>query len=355
MRDRFITPSARFCALLFIFVISLLGPFKVLAHHGANNNPAMYLAENMVHLEGEVSQVFWRNPHPRLMLTVLDEQGQEEEWELELSGNINAYTQAGIGADLVAVGDSVKAAGVASRRDPFMIGLQNLLLPNGLELLARASTPALWSDEILDTTRRGPSAAEIRAAEASADGLFRVWGRRTGPRPSPSEYSHLFTDEGRALVAEYDFAFDNPELNCQSGLASNMFDPTPMQIIDNGDQIIIYTEEYDLKRTVYMSEDHPAPTPSNLGFSTGYWQGDSLVVNTSLIDWPNFDPYGSPQSLEMTYVETFSVAEDDSRLNYKIVATDPVYLTGSIELDRAWLWQPGTQIVPFDCAAEVNL
>ena len=345
-------PAKQSIAIAALSIIAAAVPLKLLAHHGANNNPEMYLSENMVHLEGEISHIFWRNPHPRLMLAVVDEQGQEQEFELELSGSINSYAQAGIGADLVAVGDSVKAAGVASRRDPFMIGLQNLLLPDGQEMLS-GRYPALWSDEILDTTRRGPSAAEIRAAEASADGLFRVWGRRTGPRPSPSEYSHLFTDESKALVAEYDFAFDNPELNCQSGLASNMFDPTPMQIIDNGDQIIIYTEEYDLKRTIYMTEDHPEPVPSNLGFSTGYWDGDSLIVHTSLIDWPNFDPYGTPQSLEMTYVETFWVAEDDSRLNYRIIANDPVTLTGPIELERAWLWQPGTKMVPFDCAAEV--
>ena len=156
------------------------------------------------------------------------------------------------------------------------------------------------------------------------------------------------------MAAGYDFATDNPELDCRSGLASNMFDPTPMQIIDNGDQIIIYTEEYDLKRTVYLTEDRPEPSYSNLGFSTGVRDGNTLAVETTHIDWPYFDPYGTPQSQQMTYLETFSVAEDDSRLNYKIVASDPVYLTGPIELERAWLWQPGRQMVLFDCAAEVS-
>jgi len=328
-------------------------PISAIGHHGANNNPQMYLADNMIELEGVISRVFWRNPHPRLMMTVTDDQGNEQEWELELGRSVNGYAQAGVDANLVAVGDKVKAAGVVSRRDPSSIGLQNLLLPNGQEMVNRTSK-ARWTEEILDETRRGPSDAQIKAAEDSADGLFRVWGRRTGPRPSPEEYSHLLTDEGKAIQDDYDFALDNPELNCQSGLASNMFDPTPMQIIDNGDHIVIHTEEYDLQRIVYLTDDHPEPVASNLGFSTGTRNGNTLVVKTSLIDWPNFDPYGTPQSLEMTYIETFTVADDDSRLNYKIVATDPVYLTGSIELERSWLWQPGTQIVPFNCAAEVE-
>ncbi len=334
-----------------LIVVVLGSPIAAYSHHGANNNPDLYLAENLLRLEGEVTTVFWRNPHPRLILSVIDQQGEEQEWELEMGGSINSYQQAGIGEDLVAVGDRVKAAGVVSRRDPRTIGLQNMLLPNGEELVR--SGDALWSEELVDTARRGPTAAQIRTAEASAEGLFRVWGRRTSGRPSASEYAGLLTNQGRELAAQYNFATDNPELECRSGIPTNMFDPTPMQLIDNGDHIVIYTEEHDLRRMVYMTDDRPEAISSNLGFSIGHWQGDSLIVETSHIEWPYFDPYGTPQSDQMTYQETFWVAADDSRLNYKIVATDPVYLTGSIELERAWLWQPGTAMVPFNCAAEV--
>ena len=78
-----------------------------------------------------------------------------------------------------------------------------------------------------------------------------------------------------------------------------------------------------------------------------------MIVETTHIDWPYFDPYGTPQSDQMSYKEIFSIAVDDSQLNYSIVATDPVNLTGPIELERAWRWQPGTAMVEFDCAAEV--
>ena len=345
-----------FCYRAFVTasVICSLIPLTVNAHHGPNNSPQMYLADNLVQLEGEISRVFWRNPHPRLMLTVIDNQGEEQEWELEMSSNINGYTDMGIGADFVQVGDRVKAAGVVSRRDPTSLGLQNLLLPNGEELVARASSPALWSDDRLSSERRGPTPAQVREAEEAAEGLFRIWGRRTGPRPSPEAYSHLLTEEGRAMQAAYEYAFDNPELECRSGLASNMFDPTPMQLINNGDHIVIYTEEHDLKRSVYLTENRPEPSYSNLGYSIGRMEGDVLVVETSHIDWPYFDPYGTPQSKDMTYKETFWVAEDDSRLHYRIEATDPIYATGTIVLEREWLWNPGMQIVEFNCVAEIT-
>ena len=54
----------------------------------------------------------------------------------------------------------------------------------------------------------------------------------------------------------------------------------------------------------------------------------------------------------MSYIETFRVADDDNRLDYTIVATDPVMVTAPVRLERAWRWQPGTEMYEFDCVAE---
>lgn len=338
-----------------ILVITLfIGvPFLAYSHHGSNSNPVLYLAENLLQLEGEVTSVFWRNPHPRIILSVVDENGQSKEWELEMGGNINAYTAQGLDKNFLQAGDRIRAAGVVSRRDSSSIGLLHLLMPNGEEMV-NGRRELLWSDERMALSRKPLDAEAVRAAEATANGLFRVWGRRIGGRPAQDTYAHLFNEAARARADAYYAPTDNPELGCESGIPTNMFDPTPMEIIDAGDHILIKTEEYDLVRTVYMTDDRPEPQLSNVGYSYGEWDGDTLVVYTSHIDWPNFDPYGTPQSQQMTFVERFSVADDDSRLNYEIVATDPAFLNGPIELARAWAWQPGTKLVPFDCAAEVT-
>ena len=62
-----------------IMIFSLLIPFGAVAHHGANTNPELYLAENLVELDGEISRVLWRNPHPRLKMTVVDENGDKND------------------------------------------------------------------------------------------------------------------------------------------------------------------------------------------------------------------------------------------------------------------------------------
>ena len=51
---------------------------------------------------------------------------------------------------------------------------------------------------------------------------------------------------------------------------------------------------------------------------------------------------------------TGSVADDESRLDYTLVATDPVVFSAPVTLERSWLWQPGLEMYEFDCVAEWN-
>ncbi len=133
------------------------------------------------------------------------------------------------------------------------------------------------------------------------------------------------------------------------------FDRHVNEIIQTEDTITLKYGLMDIERTIHVNMDeHPDEfVPSRAGHSIGRWEGDTLVVETTHIDWPYFDPYGTPQSDQMSYVETFRVADDESRLHYTIVATDPVMFSAPVELERGWRWQPGTEMVEFyDCVAE---
>lgn len=44
------------------FVLSLLASANAFAHHGSITNPNMYFAENLVEVESEITDVFWRLP-----------------------------------------------------------------------------------------------------------------------------------------------------------------------------------------------------------------------------------------------------------------------------------------------------
>ena len=343
--------AARYGARTLSFIVGLILPMTAVGHHGSNANPDLYLAENLLELEGEITGIFWRNPHPRLKLTVVGDDGVETDWELEVAGSVNSLYQDGITGDQFRVGDQVRAAGVVSRRNPSSIGLQNLLLPSGVEFVS-GNRETRWTSDRLAPTRPSVDPAAVRAAEESAQGLFRVWGRRVGDRPRPGQFTDLLSEQGRATAARYHPPTDNPELECRSGFPTHMFDPVPMEITDGGDRIHVHTEEYSIQRVIYLTEDRPEPVPSNVGYSIGRWEGDTLVVETTHVDWPYIDPYGTPQSDQASYVETFTVADDDSQLDYTIVMTDPVMFAAPVEISRGWRWEPGTALVDLECIAE---
>lgn len=97
------------------------------AHHGPVGAPAFYDTDQLVILEGELTEVFWRNPHVRFGLKVVDESGEDAFWELE-TGVPSQLESGGFTAGMFPVGGQVKAAGFVSRHRDDFLGLRNLLL-----------------------------------------------------------------------------------------------------------------------------------------------------------------------------------------------------------------------------------
>ena len=72
------------------------------AHHSHGN----YSLLEYTHLQGEVKEVLWLNPHVWIHLEVLDENGEPSMWALE-GGSIVALTRRGWSRDDVNPGDFV--------------------------------------------------------------------------------------------------------------------------------------------------------------------------------------------------------------------------------------------------------
>lgn len=72
------------------------------AHHSHGN----YSLLEYTHLQGEVKEVLWLNPHVWIHLEVLDENGEPSMWALE-GGGIAALTRRGWSPDDVQPGDFV--------------------------------------------------------------------------------------------------------------------------------------------------------------------------------------------------------------------------------------------------------
>ena len=335
---------------LFPLVTALVST-GLLAHHGAVTNTALYNTDEIRELEGELTEVLWQNPHTRGRLSVVNDAGEETVWEVELGPGPNSMARRGLAAEDFL--GHVKIAGYAARRGTNGLGALHVLLPDGREIV-QSNRSLRWGSVEVANPPAVIDPAKIAAAREAADGIFRMWGRRRGTNIEPQlrALELVFTDRGRELNAAYDPLEDNIEVvECRQGMPDAMFDPVQMDIVNEGDRIILHIEQYDTRRIVYMDrEAAPAePVPSDTGHSTGRWEGDTLVVTTTHIGWPYYTEIGMPQSEQASYVERFSISDGGNRLDYSIVIDDPVVLTEPFMLESFREWTPGVEIPPYNC------
>ena len=91
---------------------------------------------------------------------------------------------------------------------------------------------------------------------------------------------------------------------------------------------------------------HPA------GYSTGRWDGDSLVGETTDIGASSLDGRGTPQSSSIHLHERFTPASDGSPLDYRLTVTDPITFTEPLEVERFWIWRPEIAVGSYACGEE---
>ena len=324
----------------------------VSAHHGSVTNGSLYRAEELIQLEGEITEVFWQNPHVRGKMKIENDSRNEEIWEVEFAGGPRNWERRGMVADDFL--GSVKVAGYVSRRNSQGLGVVHMLFPSGQEFVTGGASP-IYSSELVPDSLRRPTTDQIAKAEQAADGIFRVWG---GSHPEPEEellrVREFFTERGRELSASYDPLKDNLELVCRQGMPDVNFEPVPMDITDQGGRIRIRSEEYNMERYIYLDALPAQPEPSPTGYSVGHWEGATLVVETTGIDWPFYSEIGIPQSDQVRYLERFWLSEDGNNLNYSIEVTDPIIFTEPLMLiERSRPWTPGVELGrPYNCIYE---
>lgn len=323
----------------------LLAPTTSSAHHAFTG---VFDMDNVTELEGEVTELLWRNPHVRF--SVRDDAG--ETWEIE-TNSVSILSRMEITSDLMAVGDRIMVAGFKARDGRFEMWTNNVMLADGREVVTRPGVEPFWTDSTLGTSEVWLAEGSAADATNAADlGLFRVWSTHfTGPSRSLFERDLPLTPAAEAARAAFDPLADDPIGDCiLKGMPWIMAQPYPVGFVDQGDVILFQIEEYDAVRTIYMdSEADIDMTPMRLGRSKGQWVGDELHVTTTHIDWPYFDSSGTPQSEAIELYERFVVSEDGSRLDYYLTATDPSTFTQSVELGKAWMWRRGEVVRPYDC------
>ena len=118
----------------------------------------------------------------------------------------------------------------------------------------------------------------------------------------------------------------------------------------NEDRVVIHFDNSGdhVLRTIHMNTEHPAEAQPTLhGHSIGWWEGDTLVIDTIAYE-PN--PSGLngnvPSSPGKHTVERLTLGEDRTRLRYAITVEDPVYLSEPVTMAMQWDHRPDLEFSP---------
>ena len=333
-------------ALVALVTAVCSGP--VLAHH---SQVGIFDSKQPVEITGVIKSVSWRNPHGQIILEVTDESGKVTEWDAE-TASISILRNRGVDGSSIVVGDRVTIAGARSLRNRPEILATNVLLPSGYEFTfgsANAHFPAGKAGRIVGAMT---IEADVEAARARADGLFRVWSTiMSDPAAFPMfKGGYPLTEAGKAGLAQWN-PRDNALLKCGTkGTPLIMITPLPVEFVRQGSDILLKIEEYDTRRLIHMAPNAEPPAEHTLlGFSRGRWEGTTLVVETDHIAAGYFDHEGTPMSEQIKVVERFTPNAAYDRLDYRLSVTDPVNFTQSFDLTRYFVWKPENSVHPFEC------
>jgi hypothetical protein len=160
-----------------------------------------------------------------------------------------------------------------------------------------------------------------------------------------------FTPEGRERVRTVDHARDPIAVCLPMGPTRGY--SFPFQIVQARDAVVIAFEFQHTYRLIHLDgRQVPADIedyPEWMGYSSGRWEGDTLVIETIAIDDRTWLDPAVPHSRRLRLTERLRKL-DDNRMEWMITVDDPVYFTEPWTVVRPVRRAGvGDRILPYSC------
>ncbi len=340
---------------MFALLVPLLAASAAFAHHSFAPH---FDVDKPVDISGTVIEYEARNPHSYLHIAALDENGKTQEYVCESHG-VTQLTRNGITPAMLSPGTSLRVDGSLSRHDPHMCFFNTVYFPDGRALSVNG-------------TRGELTAGAPTAGLAPRTDIFGTWmlapaapdPRRTGTsRPQPM--MNFLTPAGQAAVAAYDPFKDDPTFRCDPVAIRRVWGApgTPLSITREPGRVVLRHEWMDVVRVVDLTtREHPADGPrTSLGHSIGYFEGDTLVIETAnfsagvlnqYVEEPGKPTRGLLHSAALTSVERLSFDAQRQRLVVEVWLKDPEFFTRDFDVARSEYAPSDLKIEPFNCSPE---
>lgn len=301
-----------------------------MAHHSG----AMFDQSITMTLEGTVSQFNWANPHVYIFVNTTDESGQTVEWELETDSTA-IMTRDGWTRDTLAPGVRVSVRANPDRNTE----------------RSHARLVSLVKEDGQLFTRR----SSRRASSVRADSIEGVWD---AIRNNDLMDFTVGTPNERGAMAQAAYRDANyPAANCIPYSTPHLMALAPyrFEFTIEDDRVVINGEFFNVVRTIYTDgRTHPENGERlNQGHSIGYWEGDILVVDTTLFtDDPSGNMRGIPSGAQKHVIERFRLSDDRTQLIIDYVVEDPEYLSEPTIGTSVWDYAANGEMLPFGCDIE---
>lgn len=170
-----------------------------------------------------------------------------------------------------------------------------------------------------------------------------------------------FTAEAKAKIAEYralvEESGDSPGAWCvPTGMPGALLlgGGYPMEFIQRPEQLTILFEAHAEVRRIYLAGPKVDPAdllPSRDGYSTGRWEGDTLVVET--IGLKESVDQVVAHSEDAKLVERFRLDKDPQTgqrlLKAEVTVIDPAFYTKPASFTRVWAAAENGRMMDYDC------
>ncbi len=201
-------------------------------------------------------------------------------------------------------------------------------------------------------------AAEIPRLPNGKPDLNGVWERPYVPDMARSGKDQQgpgmlpFSPWGAETFKNYDVAkFDYTGHCLPQGLTRSMNSPFPIEIFQTAQRMAVLYEAWNVFHVIPTDgRGHPKdPDPTWMGNSTGQWEGDTLVVDTTGFNQrTNLDTVGHPHSDRLHVTERYT-RTDDKHIAYEITIEDPKTYTRPWKNTRVFTRRPDWEILEYSC------
>lgn len=223
---------------------------------------------------------------------------------------------------------------------------------------------------------RPPSSTESAAAPAAHPDLSGVWMAFAVENPDGGGNAPRYSPEGEALLAAFAAQFrEIPETGAWcygTGMPSVMLSTVsyPIEIVQHATRLVMLAElEMQVRRVYLDGRAHPEDfLPTGVGHSVGTWDGDTLVIDTTLLSewsvrpWPRTEQTHIVERVHLTkladvaaratgFVASVEKPINDDVLVVEMTLTDPIY-AGPQRRTAYFQRMADTATLEYACSAE---